>query len=83
MRRLWWLVLVMGCSSKEATPIVPVERAEVPAAVLKAAREKMPDVEFTKIWKTPQGTYDLSGRTKRGKIHQLEISPEGKIVEVD
>lgn len=86
-RWLWCLVLLLptGCRERVAhtdDTVVPLE--QVPAAALKAARAKLPDVKFDQAWKLPgQDAFEVRGKTKAGKIHDVEVTSSGEILEVD
>ena len=76
------LVFVIGCGEK--TPKGEnVELDKVPEPVMKAAKEKLPDVKFDQAWKTPNGNYEVRGKEKSGKVRDVQAKPDGTIVEVD
>jgi len=84
MRRLILLsIMVAGCGS--AGPIVDesnVALDQVPSAARKAAREALPEVKFDFAWKVGED-YELQGKTAKGKVHMLQVSPAGKIIKVE
>ncbi len=54
---------------------------QVPAAVLKAAKEAAPDLTFFAAYKDKfngQDSIELKGKTKTGKIKEIEVSLDGK-----
>lgn len=79
------LLILTGCG--EATP--PARHKDVvtldtlPAAVLKAAQEQHPDVTFETAWKTADGHFEVRGKAKTGKIHDVKVSESGEVLEVD
>jgi hypothetical protein len=91
MKKWCFLTILMasafGCGESdpddvaEVKTMMPIE--QVPAAVLKAAREAAPDLTFFAAYK---GTYkghdaiELKGKTKSGQVKELEMSPEGKLL---
>jgi hypothetical protein len=89
--RLWFAVAVVafsmvGCGDidddvgKVKTPI-PMD--QVPAIVLKAAKEAAPDLTFFAAYKDTfqgQDSIELKGKNKLGKIKEIEVSPEGKVL---
>ena len=76
------LVFVFGCGEK--TPKGEnVELDKVPEPVMKAAKEKLPDVKFDQAWKTPNGNYEVRGKAKNGKVRDIQVKPDGTVVEVD
>jgi hypothetical protein len=79
-----FLVLLAGCG-KAAAPknktVVPM--AEVPPVVMKAAQAKKPDVKFDMVVKTADGIYEVQGKTKAGKIIEVEVSEAGEVLLVE
>jgi hypothetical protein len=75
------LLLLIGCGGKEERPYIPLD--QVPEAVMKVAKEKLPDVKFDTAWKTPKGNYEIRGKGKNGKTRDVQVTPEGKWVETD
>ena len=76
------LMLVVGCGEK--TPKGEnVELDKVPEAVMKVAKEKLPGVTFDQAWKTPNGNYEVRGKAKNGKVRDIQVKPDGTVVEVD
>jgi hypothetical protein len=80
------LLFLAGCSREQQvgikkTDMLPISK--VPESVMKVAREQLPDVTFEKAWKTPGGNWEVGGKTKSGKERDVQITPEGKVVEVD
>lgn len=50
---------------------------------MRIAREKLPGVTFDTVWRKPSGTYEIRGKQKNGKIREVDIAPDGTIVEVE
>ncbi|MBX6311840.1 MAG: PepSY domain-containing protein [Isosphaeraceae bacterium] len=72
-----------GCGKHvpEAEDAVPLD--QVPAAALKAAQERIPGVKFESAWKGKVGgkeVYEIRGKTKEGKIREVEVTPSGEVV---
>jgi hypothetical protein len=86
MRRsiLLVLLLAIGCE-RHAEPrhkdVVPLD--QVPATVMKAAQTKLPEIKFDTAWKTMDGAYEVRGKAKSGKIHDVRVSEAGEVLEVD
>ena len=83
MRTLLALILclaLIGCGDSK-TETIPLK--DVPEPAMKAAKEKLSDVTFEQAWKTKGGNYEIRGKTKTGKVRDVQVTPEGKIVEVD
>ncbi len=78
------VLLAVGCE-RRAEPrhkdVVPLD--ELPAVVLTAAQAKLPDIKFDSAWKTTDGAYEVRGKAKSGKIHDVRVSEAGEILEVD
>ena len=56
---------------------------QVPPAVLKAAKKRRPDLTFYAAYKDTfngQDSIELKGKTKSGKIKEIEVSPDGKVL---
>ena len=56
---------------------------QVPAVVMAAARKAAPDLTFYAAFKDKydgQESIELKGKTKSGKIKEIEVSPEGKVL---
>ena len=85
MRKLLvFALLLAGCDAFEKTEMVPLD--QVPETVMKTAQEKLPDVKFETAWKEKNGkneAYEVRGKTKDGKIRDVKVSTDGKVLEVD
>jgi len=74
------LLFLIGCGS-EKTETVLLE--QLPEPVMKSAKEKLPDVKFDQAWKTRNGNYEVRGKAKNGKVRDIQVKPDGTVVEVD
>ena len=75
-------VLVVGCG--EGTPSGEnVALDQVPEPVMKVAKDKLPNVKFEQAWKTPGGNYEVRGKGQNGKVRDIQVKPNGEVVEVD
>ena len=82
------LAAVFGCSSDDdddgpGFSKQPMPLDQVPAVVMKTAKESRPDLAFYAAYKDKfegQDSIELKGKTKSGKIVEVEISPEGKLL---
>lgn len=79
------LLVFCGCGD-EIERVAPVPMDQVPAPIMKAAREKLPDVAFTTALKGKirgKDAYELRGKTKQGKIREVEVSTSGEVLDVE
>lgn len=74
-------VLVVGCDSKPKGENVDLDK--VPEPAMKVAKERLPDVKFEQAWKTPNGNYEIRGKAQNGKVRDIQVKPNGEVVEVD
>ena len=86
MRKLIFLALIIcGCSHSppfdEHRVALPIN--QVPEKAMKIAHSKFPDVKFDTAWKLDTGTIEIRGKNKVGKIHEVELSAAGEIVEIN
>lgn len=86
MKRFAWMmclgVVLAGCGEKESKSAdVPLK--DVPQPVMDVAKEKLPGVNFDQAWKTKNGNYEVRGKTKDGKVRDIQVKPSGEVVEVD
>ncbi len=79
------LLATTGCGEKGENEVaMPLDK--VPPSVVKVAEEKLPGVKFDSAYKeTKDGkdVYELRGKTKEGKIRDVEVTAEGRVLEVD
>lgn len=81
------LCLAAGCAKNETLSqpeLLSVE--QVPENVMKAAREKLPDARFDSAWKARehgQEVYEVRMKTSAGKVFEVEVTPEGKVIGVE
>ena len=79
------LLVTAGCGEKGEND-VPMPLDKVPPSVMKIAEDKLPGVKFDSAYKETKGgkdVYELRGKTKEGKIRDLEVTADGKVLEVD
>lgn len=76
--------LFSGCGKANAPKtksVIPME--QVPALVMKAAQKKEPEVTFNKVIHAPDGIYEVQGKTKAGKIVEVEVNEKGEVTKVE
>jgi prepilin-type processing-associated H-X9-DG protein len=64
-------------------PKTPIPLDQVPAVVLQAAKRAAPDLSFFAAYKDKfdgQESIEIRGKTKSGKIKEIEVSPDGKVL---
>lgn len=89
MRRAAWAALFLfacGCGERthEAEDALPLE--QVPGPAMKAAQKELPGVKFDAAWKEKEGdqdAFELRGKTKDGKVRDVKVSADGRVLEVD
>jgi len=77
------LSILMGCGSIGEGPKVQVKMEEVPQAALKTAQDKLPGMVFTEAFLKKDGTYEVRGKTKTGKVREVEVKADGTFVELE
>jgi hypothetical protein len=92
MMRRWCAIsalalAMLGCSDDDGDDAgegkKPMAMDQVPAAVLKTAKEAAPDLTFYAAYRDTfngQASIELKGKTKNGKIKEIEVSPDGKLL---
>ena len=79
------LLAVFGCGDQREND-ESIAFDKVPPAIVKIAEQKLPGVKFETAYKeTKNGkeVYELRGKTKEGKIRDIEITADGQVLEVD
>jgi hypothetical protein len=76
--------VLSGCGKADAPKTKSVIAMEqVPAVVMKAAQKKEPQVTFNKVIHAPNGIYEVQGKTKAGKILEVEVTESGEVTKVE
>jgi hypothetical protein len=84
MRHFWLCALasvMIGCGGESGGELVPLEK--VPPAMVQTAKEKLPDVTFENAVKRSDGSYEVRGKDKQGKVRDVEFSASGEVTEVE
>lgn len=76
------LGLLAGCGER-APQKTRMELKDVPPDILKVAKEKLPGVTFDSAYKEPNGSYELRGKAKTGKVQEIDIRPDGTVEEIE
>ncbi len=81
------LFAVIGCGRAPAKndQVLTLDQVPEPAmkAALEAAKKNFPDLKFHSVSLRSNGVYEISGKTKNGKIHDVEVKADGEIVEIE
>lgn len=70
-------VLVAGCG--KAAKKEPVALDQIPENVISVAKKEMPGVTLQRAMMTPKGDYEILGKDKKGKTHEIYVSPQGVV----
>ena len=76
------LLAAVGCSEKSPK----AERlavSDVPENLMTIAKEKLPGVTFDQVILKSSGVYEIIGKDDKGKVREIELTPEGEIVEIE
>ncbi len=74
----------VGCSETGEGFKEPISMDKVPPEILKVAQDKYPDLVFDVAFtETEDGVavYELKGKAKSGKMREVEVTADGKILE--
>lgn len=82
------LVLPVGVAvfrAGAAKPTVPktIALSDVPPATMETAIKALPDVVFDEVWVKKDGTLEIRGKAKNGKVREVEIRPDGTVEEIE
>jgi hypothetical protein len=80
VRSLAVLITLIGCAKQTSTPL-PLD--QVPESIMKISQEKLPDVKFDRAVKKADGGYEISGKDKKGKVRDVELTATGEVTEVE
>ena len=79
------LGLVCGCGEQPDRPVV-LTLDQVPIEAREAAAKSLPQVKFDSAWKAKingQEAYEIRGKESGGKIREVEVTPDGKVLAVE
>src|SRR5262245_15147708 len=96
-RRVWRAaalaaaLLTAGCGEHEEPPPFgrhPIKLDAVPAPVIGAARKALPEISFEEAWENPDRngkvvSYEVRGRARNGKIREVRVGTDGKVLETE
>jgi hypothetical protein len=86
------LLALPGCGEEAPPPgtvrgVIPLE--ELPSNILDAAKKALPGVRLSDAWKNIERetkslqSYEIRGRSANGKVREVRVSLEGKILEME
>ena len=86
-RRMLWRLGVAGLCMMQvmmyAAPSYFTAPGEITPDIMAIAKKNLPDVNFTTAWKKANGTFEVQGKNKNGKIREIDIRPDGTIEEIE
>jgi hypothetical protein len=71
-----------GCGGGEGAK-TPVKLEDVPAPAMKVAQEKLPGINFQEAYRKKDGTYEIRGKDKTGKVREVEVKADGTFVALE
>ena len=80
------MLAACGCGERKHEAEDAVALEQVPRAAMKAAEKELPGVTFDAAWKEAEGgqtSYEIRGKTKQGKVRDVKVTADGKVMEVD
>jgi hypothetical protein len=80
------LLWAAGCGGgpHEDAQSVPIDK--VPPKIMEVARKRLPGLNFDRAYKIDvngKDAYEIRGKDARGKIHEVEVSQDGEVIEVE
>jgi len=78
---LFAIAAFAGCS--HAPSGAPISLDQVPPSIMKISQDKLPDVKFDRAVKRADGSYEISGKDKKGKVRDVELTANGEVTEVE
>ena len=76
------LFLIAGCGSPSVKD-ESVSLDQVPSNLQKVANEKLPNVKFERATKRADGSYEIRGKDKAGKVRDIDLSGNGDVLEIE
>ena len=75
------LAAALGCGAAQSRDVIQL--SDVPENVMTVAKEKLPGVKFEKAWKKKDGTFEVSGKDKTGKVREIDVKADGTVIEIE
>ena len=73
----------VGCGEAKKAPPKAMRISDVPAAFMETVQKELPDVAFDEVWVKKDGTLEIRGKAKNGKVREVEIRPDGTVEEIE
>ena len=76
----------VGCGSKaneDEGPKTRVEMKDLPAPCLQTAQQNLPGITFTEAYLKKDGTYEVRGKDKNGKVREVEVKADGTFIQIE
>ncbi len=73
----------VGCGEAKKAPPKTMRISDVPAAFMETARKELPNVDFDEVWVKKDGTLEIRGKAKNGKVREIKIRPDGTVEEIE
>lgn len=78
------MTALAGCGAAQpSAATVPVKFEDLPPAFVATAKKELPGVRFDSAFRKPNGTLEIRGREKNGKVREVEIRPDGTVEEIE
>lgn len=78
------VVCCAGCGGEAIEVKQPLPLDQVPPQILKVAQDRYPDLKFSAAWtevEDGQSVYELKGQYPNGKMLEVEVTTDGKLLE--
>jgi hypothetical protein len=78
--------LACGCGTKPPAIKETIPLSELSPELLKVAQQTLPGVKFDTVMKTTYNgkpVFEIRGKMPNGKVREVEVSPEGEVVEIE
>lgn len=83
--RAWFfsglLSVVCGCAKSPVDTPVTIE--QVPAEIMKIAKEQLPEVNFNQALRRSDGSFEIRGKDPQGKVRDVEFDAKGAVIEIE
>jgi len=75
------VVLLAGCGPTVIDTPILVE--DVPANLPQIDDENLPDVKFDQAIRRSDGTYEIRGKDAKGKVRDIDLAADRKVIEIE